>query len=431
MPPISADEKRLGNLRGRFTSQELRVVLEERIGGPGQMDGASDAPNRFYLPLWGESCRVVLTYDGSEIVGIERGPALGSDAWERLSKEIEHSLIAGPQKVGRDFSFGRYRVVGWWRGVQSGVQILPPPADAPRAPVEMADHPFILEFPLQASDIGYLTHHRRLRDHRRLTLLLNVLLRGGATVPPRRPGHFWAAVPRDNQSFHERLLRILRPLRFIHLRPAPLWDVKWVQEFFFSEQLGHVLIDELSPPSSDRLEEVAPEAYYAALGHDGQGLRVPADLDQSICLYLRLSPAQRDKFDRATFWLDAVSRQWTFSISSSFASLVVALEALTTRGTSHAVTCTKCAWTGPHDVPGATERLRALFEEYAPGVSREFLKRIPKRRGGIFHGGTLMQLDQDRAFGWDPLEFEEMELVRELGGLTKVALRNWLKKPQV
>jgi len=205
--------------------------------------------------------------------------------------------------------------------------------------------------------------------------------------------------------------------------------IKWVQEFFFSATLGQVLIDELSLPVGNPLEEVESAAYYALRGHDGQGLRVPADLDQSICLYQQLPPPHREKLDRATFWLDGMSRQWTFSMSSSFASLVIALEALTDRGTSHPTRCTVCGWGGTHDIPGATERLRAFFSEYAPGVPRETIERVIKLRGSILHGGTLMRLDQVRAFGWDPVESRELELIRELATWTKVALRNWLKTP--
>ncbi len=321
----------LANLLGRVPSQELRVVLGERVGGPGQYGSASDDPNNFYLPLWGESCQVVLTYDSAEIIGVKRGPALSVKEWERLNEELENSLVGGPQTVGRDFSFNGHRVLGWWRGAQSGVQIVPPPANTPVAPAEIADHPFILEFPVQGSDLSSLTNYRRIRDHRRLTLLLNVLLQGGTSLQPQRPDHFWAAVPRE--AGH----------------PGNS-EIKWVQEFFFSESLGRVLIDELSPPVENPLGEVDPVAYYALRGHDGQGLRVPADLDQSICLYQRLPPAHRERLDRATFWLDGVSRQWTFSMSSSFASLLIALEALTKGGTRHETQCNECPWTGTHDV---------------------------------------------------------------------------------
>ncbi len=39
-----------------FDSAELRFILLERIGGPGQYDGRDSNPNTFYLPLAGSSC---------------------------------------------------------------------------------------------------------------------------------------------------------------------------------------------------------------------------------------------------------------------------------------------------------------------------------------------------------------------------------------
>jgi hypothetical protein len=50
-------------------------------------------------------------------------------------------------------------------------------------------------------------------------------------------------------------------------------------------------------------------------------------------------------------------------------------------------------------------------------------------RSGILHGSGLMQLDQDLAFGWDPAWWNERELHDELWGLTRVAVRSWLKNP--
>jgi hypothetical protein len=57
-------------------------------------------------------------------------------------------MLGGTVKIGRDYSFSGFRVAGSWRGDRSGLQILPPPEQAPRAPVEIAEHPFILEFPV-------------------------------------------------------------------------------------------------------------------------------------------------------------------------------------------------------------------------------------------------------------------------------------------
>jgi hypothetical protein len=50
-------------------------------------------------------------------------------------------------------------------------------------------------------------------------------------------------------------------------------------------------------------------------------------------------------------------------------------------------------------------------------------------RSGILHGSDLMQLDQDLAFGFDPWDFNESELQRDLSSITRIAIRNWLKIP--
>src|SRR4029450_496951 len=125
-----------------FDSAELRFILLERIGKPGQYDGRESNPNTFYLPLAGTSCRIKLTFsENKEIVAIEPGAAFDATQWQQVAEEIERT---GPYRVGRDCSFSSFRVAGSWRGKRSGVQILPPPADAPRAPIEKAEHPFIL-----------------------------------------------------------------------------------------------------------------------------------------------------------------------------------------------------------------------------------------------------------------------------------------------
>ena len=369
-------------------SAELRFILLERIGRPGQYDGRDSNPNTFYLPLAGASCRIKLTFsDSKQIIAIERGPAFDAAQWEQVVEEIERT---GPSKVGRDCSFSSYRVGGSWRGKRCGVQILPPPADAPVAPVEMAEHPFILEYPVKVSDNWQITNFRRRREHRRLTLLLNVLLAGSTTIQPSRPKHLWAIVPEEGFGSE---------------------NVKWVQEFYFAN-LGEIVKDELSPPAAETLEDVDAEKYYATVGHDGRGLRVPADLDDSICCYMGLSKANRDNFLRAGFWMDMASRQWTISFSASFASLAIAVEALGERA-SH-----------------PTARFRNFIERYAPGASLEKRRtEMYALRSDILHGSGLVEMDQDGDFGWAPPEQKERNLIDELWGLTRIAMRNWLKNP--
>ena len=386
---------------------ELMLLLYERIGRPGQYDDISSNPNKFYLPLARSSCRVSLTFREKSIVSIEPGEAFNAAEWMKLSKEIEESILAGPLKVGRDYSFSSFRVLGSWRGNHSGVQILPPPDHVPRANVEMADHPFILEFPIKATDCWPVTNHRRMREHRKLTLLLNVLLAGHTSLQSNRSAHFWASVPCDDGN-HES---------------------KWLQKFFFAK-LDKIVNDELSPPADEQLEEVEPEEYYAKVGHDGKGLRVPADLDQSIRCYMALSGENRAKFDRAIFWMEMASRQWDTSVSVSFAALVSAIESLTERGDRHQFNCPSCHKPTEHEVPGATEKFRAILERYTPGDTLKSQRnKMYTLRSRILHGRELMQLDQDFYSGWDPPGWNERELNNELWSLTRIALRNWLKNP--
>ncbi len=382
---------------------DLRLLLKARIGQPGQYDGDS---NVLYIPLARDKCKVALTYKGTKIIAIRPGMAFDRSEWERICAEIEMSLLDGPRKVGRGISFNTFRVEGWWRGERSGVQILPPPDGAPRARFEIADHPFILEFPIAVAsdDLWEITNHRRRREHQRLTQLLNLLLVGNSKFLPARSRHFWAQV-----------------------QPLGEPEIKWVQEYYFA-QFGDVVADELSSPVGDKLREIESQKYYREIGHDGSGLRVPDDLDDLICRYQSLPSTLRAKFDRATYWMRIASRQWEDSMSASFASLVSAAEALTDKGSKHILYCDTCKKEYPHDAPGPTENFQNFFERYAPDPGlKQRRNEMYRMRSMILHGSELMQLDQDRAFGWDPPWWNERELHSELWSLIRIAARNWLK----
>jgi hypothetical protein len=130
-----------------------------------------------------------------------------------------------------------------------------------------------------------------------------------------------------------------------------------------------------STPVGMPLEELPPNVYY---GRDGNRLRVPADLDESISAYQNLSRKRRERFNRALFWLDLASEYWTTSMSSSFASLVSAIEALSSRGAVHKIYCKDCGTDKDHDAPSLTAKFRAFFERYAPGPE------LTKERGEIY-----------------------------------------------
>jgi hypothetical protein len=210
----------------------------------------------------------------------------------------------------------------------------------------------------------------------------------------------------------------------------PFGESRWLQRAFFARLPDGPVTDALSPLTAERIAEIDSDTYYTSLNPSVNPLGVPSDLDDSICRYRNLSAKNHSKFDRALFWMDIASRQWSTSVSSSFASLVSAVESLTDRGTTHLAHCDKCDTDINHEVPGAIERFRLFFDTFAPGAALRTRRTLMyDLRSGILHGSQLMQMDQDKAFGLDPRDWNQNELHRELWSITSLALRNWLKNP--
>ena len=329
--------------------------------------------DKLYLPFARDLCRVAIKFEGNKIVALEAGKSFDAAEWKKIADEIDNSILVGQPKVGRDYSFSSFRVEGSWRGQRSGLQILPPPPEAPGARFATAENPFILEFPITSApdELREITNHRRIREHRRLTLLLNVLLTARINCELRRPESFWALVPAEQGGWFKRVIEKLRFwLAKVGWRQSKSGtaESRWLQRLFWGP-LDAIITDALSPQAAKKLTEIEPVTYYTNLGNDGKPLRVPSDLDDSICRYLNLSVKHRSKFDRAIFWMDVASRQWTTSVSSSFASLVSAVEALTDRGTIHDVYCEQCDTVQSHDVPGARQKFRSFFDTYASGAA--------------------------------------------------------------
>jgi hypothetical protein len=373
------------------------ILLHEHMGGTWQGDISVRKPSKLYIPMFGPTCRVMLRFDGPKIVKIEPGQAFDRTQWGQISNEIENSILKGPTGVGREYSFSSRRVTGSWRGKLSGVQILPPPSDLPRVPTESGDHPFILEFPLMMSNLDSLTNHRRLRKHRDLTLLLNILVEGRGVKSMGRSTHCWAGT-------------------------------EWVQQWF-SPTLNPYITNALSASAATQLKELEPEEYERMLGDDGTGLRVPSDLDQSICSYEALSDSNREKFDRAAFWFSTSLRMCDISMSAAFAALVSTIESLTASGNVHQFTCPICGGLTDHRVPGPTKLFKNFLATYAPGASlakdRDDMYDL---RSNLIHGEHLVELDREiPIMGWTPPGFKERQQYNDLWTLTRTALRNWIR----
>ena len=67
---------------------ELRFILLEVIGRPGQYDDRDRNPGVFHLPRARDDCQVSLTFDDKQIVGIEPGPAFDPMISQRSNTSI-------------------------------------------------------------------------------------------------------------------------------------------------------------------------------------------------------------------------------------------------------------------------------------------------------------------------------------------------------
>jgi hypothetical protein len=268
----------------------------------------------------------------------------------------------------------------------------------------MGAHPFVLEFPVHADTSFQVMNGRRLREHRRLTRLLNVVLKADVTCETLLLEHVWAIEPGSGSQ----------------PRSA------WLQRSYLGADLGEIIADSVAATSGTPMEVLPPEEYYARIGHDSV-LRVPSDLDESICRYQSLMPEYREKYDRALFWLDIASRHWPSSMSSSYSALVTAVEALTERGAVHKAHCPECQADRTHESPGPTARFKDFFEKYAPGSSRRGQRDDMYRlRSMISHGSGLIAFDEGRAVGWDPPWSRHRDLHEVLWSITRTAMRNYL-----
>jgi hypothetical protein len=387
---------------GALDPFELRLLLDERIGGTGQYDAKKGGAKALYIPEAGPRCRAELRFPKDRLAGIRRGPAFDQAEWDGIASEVETKLLNGVPKFGRDISFSRDRVEGSWRGVQSGVQILQL-ADPPQLQWHAAQNPFILEFPIIESEFWPATNYRRRRTHRRLTLLLNLLLAGRIQLQPRQREPVWV----------------------LDMTTDPTGNA-FMQAGYLSH-LDAIVLGAPSPAVSPSIQEVEPTEYYTWKGNVGGPLRVPSILDETLAGYLGLPEPLRARFDRSLFWLDMSQRQWNVSMSASFAALVTAIEVLLDRGETHTVECAQCGRKVDHDHPSIGANLKAFFDAYAPGDDRRSsASMVYASRSSISHGNDLMQLDQDLVRGWDPPWWNQRQLHDDLSGLTTLALRNWL-----
>jgi hypothetical protein len=134
---------------------------------------------------------LILQYSAGKVVKALAGPAIDSELETEVRAAIERDLITPRQRrFSRAVLFSSRPVDGWWR-YGTTVQIVPPPANAPRPGMLIGEHPFVLDFEFADTPNFQVRGLRMSRSVYEFELLLDLFLRTGITSPGRSGRHHW------------------------------------------------------------------------------------------------------------------------------------------------------------------------------------------------------------------------------------------------
>lgn len=383
---------------GEIADDDLAHALGEHVNS-AQQDGEdvvySRAPDKWAIRL---------RYSGDRLVGAEPGPDLTPDLLDRILERVRQLQAPQDYTVGRTILFSHVRVKGWCV-VDNLLQVLPPPPNVPAAPFEIADHPFVAEFPFYNSSVPWVGSFRYARAADDLRLLLNAVLYPGVRSGAGRPVHRWTYVPGSTPD---------------ELRS------EFLQEGYFAPGFVGQAQGFSTTEGVPALRFQPDPVYYSQLGIGANAeLEIPESFPRLIRSLHALRPADRKRFLRAAFWYAQYHDSWHSSISLAYITLICAIETLVPNSSGGA----RCDACGRATGPGPTQRFQAFVEEMLPGMSdedRPSARELYRVRSKLAHGGALLRLDVERAAHLHPATSNEYFLIHGAAHLTKVILVAWL-----
>ena len=255
-----------------------------------------------------------LIYDKKDLVEIVAGPKLTRDDVETIRRRIEEELLvdAGVGVCTRVL-FSHVPVDGCFR-YRDSYQILPVPSDAPKPPVLIAEHPFLLEFKFPSSPNVMIRQLRQAVRQREIELLLNGLSEGSIRALGARVRYHWVLISDlDQQDF----------------------ETDYRQEMYscpgiLPESDRFSTIEDVS-----RMREVDSQEYYTRLGVDpSHTLQLPSNFRGLLDRFYGLSPQDQDRFIRSCYWFQHADIVDSYSRSASFGALISAIGVCTSLPTT-------------------------------------------------------------------------------------------------
>ena len=360
-------------------------------------------PDEVVYPGCETEYSVKICFGGTRVKDILRGPRLTAAEIDSVGDQIISELLASNGTATASMIlFSHLPVEGWYR-YRNVLQILPPPATAPRPAFLMADHPFVLQFRFPTSSNGAVRNIRRSAKEHDIILTLSGLLAGSIWPLPQPGRHHWVFLP------HE----IGKPL-----------CAEYLQEGYSCPGLIMEADDFATVEGIPKIPQKAHSAYYASWGISRESrFEIPGTLDQLLDGFYDLGVDSRVQFLRACYWFDLAGKFYTCSRSAAFAALVSSVETLMPpqeKGSQ----CKECG----HSLgKSTTQRFVEFVDHMVPsgGGMEKARKDLYRARSALLHGGRLLPSDY---LGLCPAagasaEFENMDHAQRL---VRLVLANWL-----
>jgi hypothetical protein len=335
-----------------------------------------------------------------EISSIETHGALDDVEIAEINDKIESQLRqSNGIYVFRDSLFYTVNVETAYK-YSDTFQVFPVPPGSATSDSLLGPHPFVLEVAVPASSDPFTSGNRGRLKARKIKNVLAVLLQYNVSATPTFTQHVWVLNdPTDppSVSLKQRMYTCMDP----NWRPDCLRDIT-----------NHATCP-----------MVLPADYYAKYGiSGGEGLELPANIDDQFDRYFSMGTVAQQRFDRACYWYNHAYDVWSLSKSASYVALVIAIECMLD-GKPDVKPCETCGKT-PTD--GPTKQFRSFIEAHVPGADE--LKTVKgelyRIRSRMAHGSRVMANDIG---SWhDPMNASEDALHRQLTRLVQFALVNWL-----
>jgi hypothetical protein len=393
------------NLLNRFPNEidhrELLRVIQDHFGR-----AAFDEKGILHFPA-SDSAQLRVKVTNGLIDDIEPGEDFAEDRFQELLMVVQRRLADSPGEfVARVILHSSRVIQGYWRDDELGLQLTPPTSEAPRPPVIMADHPFVLEVRLHEGGDGFITNERILRAAIEWGLVLNAVLRIPIVVPDPRIRHLWVY---DDEAKRSR----------------------WLQASYFTDSFEQPR-SEFSKPAE--LIPVYPhDEYYESKVTPGAARDIatlPDSLSQILSAFAGLSHEERSIYLRAARWVQVATAVWDLNASSWVTAMVSALETLVPKPSERCRECGNvlgvgwCATCG--STVGVSREFRDFVERYSRRSDYKMRQTIYSLRSRISHGSMLLAIDDTPwAFG-ATFEPEHRQTMEDLLRIVRDVMVNWL-----